>query len=1235
MRTFVVLLACLLASSALQAQSFQELDPLQGGGVSLARGISGDGSVIVGYSTTGGGDVVAVRWGGAMGPEPLAGFAGLAVDASEDGSVIVGSLWTGEPVRWEEGALNPLDLLPGDTIGGATGVTADGATVVGYSDPGDGSANEAVRWTAAGNAIRLGDLPGGGVYGIAWDVSADGSVVVGWSMSGNGHEAFRWTAEADSMAGLGDLSGGGFRSEAYAVSADGTVVVGKGQGEDDTEVFRWTEKGDMVGLGTFPGAYDITPQDVSADGDVIVGQRDNLSASFIWTAEGGIQDLQTVLEDDYGLDLTGWTLRNAYAISDDGTVIVGWGTNPDGDTRAWRAELPRLRLLTPAADELVIAGEEYVTEWTRPAGLVVDLVLLPDTLGPVAPVEVGLFLDADELAWTPPDDLFSRAARLVVRESLDETNADTSAFFRIKPYHLTRLSDDEAEYVPFDVARHSWAFDNDADPVFPPSWWMHPQFDYFGGFDPFTGDEYDVSFVLPPISARPSVYPDWPSFVRAFGPDDTYHLLDPGRYVDGALSYWAFSHEGKDFEGGCFGMAVSSLLAFEHRETFGVAYPGIGPVEAIHALPATDAVRELVNEQYARQFGTASLDIQEASRTLPPRETLAQLQAVLLDDPEEASSVLVMLKVTSCDPFASDGGHSVVPYRLERDPDAQPEQERWRVYVYDPNRPDDADTFVVIDANPQVNSWYYQNIEDGAWPSAECGFYLANPIGDYLWEADLPVLDDGTGARGTEPVLVGVPSAATVVLAAQDGSGAVSHGGGAATSTLPGAQPIVPIVGGSALPLGYRVPAGAYDLTLSDAADSTLSATFFDTGRLVSYGRADATPAQTDRLAYDPDGLGGAEGGAPELSLRSDDPDPKAVTLRTILTGNPSFERTLDVEALTLAGPDSVRLATPDGLAGPTRRLANGGGAQTAALRRREASGTGEAAFLATAIPLEAGATHTARPDWAALADSLLAIDVDRDGDGSPDTTLVIENEAGPRDYALSVTPTGPLTVAPGGTLGFDYAVANHTAEPASGDLYFVARRDGGVVSQRVVQSGTLPGGATVAGSTTLGVPVSASPGVYALTFAIGSAFGVSVDEAVFEVTVTGSSARSGQASARGGASGWAVLSAPPWGPDEGRGAASASARSEAPPGAWALHPAYPNPFSGRATVRYDVPEAGPVRVAVYDALGREVAVLVDGEQAAGTHEVAFDAGALSSGVYLARMTAAGASQTQRLTLLR
>ena len=79
----------------------------------------------------------------------------------------------------------------------------------------------------------------------------------------------------------------------------------------------------------------------------------------------------------------------------------------------------------------------------------------------------------------------------------------------------------------------------------------------------------------------------------------------------------------------------------------------------------------------------------------------------------------------------------------------------------------------------------------------------------------------------------------------------------------------------------------------------------------------------------------------------------------------------------------------------------------------------------------------------------------------------------------------------------------------------------------------------------------------------------------------------------------------------------------------------WPNPASGaaRVTVTLAAPEA--IRATVYDALGREVAVLHDGPLAAGAHALALDARALAPGVYVVRLRSAAGTATERLTVVR
>lgn len=79
------------------------------------------------------------------------------------------------------------------------------------------------------------------------------------------------------------------------------------------------------------------------------------------------------------------------------------------------------------------------------------------------------------------------------------------------------------------------------------------------------------------------------------------------------------------------------------------------------------------------------------------------------------------------------------------------------------------------------------------------------------------------------------------------------------------------------------------------------------------------------------------------------------------------------------------------------------------------------------------------------------------------------------------------------------------------------------------------------------------------------------------------------------------------------------------------LQAAFPNPFSGRTRLSLSVPETGPVTLRVYDALGREVATLVDAVLEAGSHAVTFEAPGLPAGVYYARLQAGARSATRTL----
>jgi hypothetical protein len=79
----------------------------------------------------------------------------------------------------------------------------------------------------------------------------------------------------------------------------------------------------------------------------------------------------------------------------------------------------------------------------------------------------------------------------------------------------------------------------------------------------------------------------------------------------------------------------------------------------------------------------------------------------------------------------------------------------------------------------------------------------------------------------------------------------------------------------------------------------------------------------------------------------------------------------------------------------------------------------------------------------------------------------------------------------------------------------------------------------------------------------------------------------------------------------------------------------YPNPFNPTTLISYSIPKTGHVKLTIYDVNGREVAILVQGRQLAGTYRVRFDGRTYVSGIYFCKLEADSRILTQKMILLK
>lgn len=258
--------------------------------------VSANGKIIAGYLRNKNGETTATRWTKKKGLESLGTLGGNYSEAkgiSGNGQLIVGLsrnkpdaqdrsqmeafIWT----KWS--GMHGLGYLPGGSFSVARDISSNGRVIVGDSTSSKGI--EAFRWTWWRGMEGLGDLPGGAFKSNAFAASKNGNVIVGCGATEDKlDQAFRWTKK-HGMKSLGELDGGDLQSCGLGVSGNGRIVVGFAMpGKySGTKAMIWTKAGGMQLL-----SHYLSDRGVDLSGWVALREAKSISTNGRWITGFGI-----------------------------------------------------------------------------------------------------------------------------------------------------------------------------------------------------------------------------------------------------------------------------------------------------------------------------------------------------------------------------------------------------------------------------------------------------------------------------------------------------------------------------------------------------------------------------------------------------------------------------------------------------------------------------------------------------------------------------------------------------------------------------------------------------------------------------------------------------------------------------------------------------------------------------------------------------------------------------------
>lgn len=248
----------------------------------------------------------------------------------------------------------------------------------------------------------------------------------------------------------------------------------------------------------------------------------------------------------------------------------------------------------------------------------------------------------------------------------------------------------------FEMGVDSYTFANAGENLWPQSYWS--QINYSLEDDVFKRLAGDP---------QPQRFPDWYTFVRAFGEQQTYRSTFPQVYNPTALIRWRqWSGDGQ-WGGSCYGFAYSSLLHYcGYRNTL---------QRPLGMLSPDGATREDINAKYLYQFSREGVlaDAQNSGST--PKQTVEKLIELFKEDGKKNPGLAIV---------TSAWGHEIVPLKVQRCFKEDSDDIITKIISWDNNDPANLLEFTVNETQNTVTA-YGSTMNRGVYPDAPADVFIS------------------------------------------------------------------------------------------------------------------------------------------------------------------------------------------------------------------------------------------------------------------------------------------------------------------------------------------------------------------------------------------------------------------------------------------------------------------------------------------------------------------------------